>query len=110
MKKNKFLFLIIWFLHAYPEQILIDKIIATVYHPEGTFIILKSDLRLDINGMLRTVEGEVDDNLMLFAAKRINFESTDQDIQNYFAQIQKDHNLYFPDYLFQDDQYICGLY
>ena len=93
MKKNILFFLISYMASTYTEKILIDKIVATVYHPEGTSILLASDLRLDINGMPRTIEGEIDDNLILLEAKRLKFEATDQDIENYFAQIQKEHNL-----------------
>ena len=93
MKKKILFFLISWSFYTQSELVLIDKVVATVYHPEGTFIILQSDLKLDINGMLRTIEGEIDDNLMLLDAKRLKFESTDQDTENFLAQVGKEHNL-----------------
>lgn len=75
------------------EMQLVDKIVVTGDHPEGTFHIFLSDLRPSLDGTMRTVESEIDDNLILLDAKRLNLEVTSESIDQSLEKMQKDNNI-----------------
>ena len=104
MKKNILFLLMSYIAYEHAELVLLDKIVALVYHPEGAAIVLLSDLRPGVDGVPRTIESEIDKHLILFQAKPFAAEVTDESVENFLAQVQKENNLSRADleHMFED--------
>jgi hypothetical protein len=76
-----------------PHSELIDEILVTIYTKEGTHLILKSDLRPRLDGSPRTLRDIVLEFLLVLKAEAIKMLITDDEIERYLAQIQKDNKM-----------------
>lgn len=70
-----------------------DKILAIIYHTEGSYIILQSDMKPNLDGRPRNLKDLVLERLMLLDATNLKITVTDADVDRYLAQIQKQNNL-----------------
>lgn len=73
----------------------LDGILAILYHPEGTEIILLSDLRPTLDGPdePRTLRQAIVERLMVLDAKMLKVLITEDEVDRFIGQIQKQHNL-----------------
>ena len=73
---------------------LIDQMVVTIFTPEGTEIITKSDVdRLSLEGQPRTLEQLKDDRLMSLDAKKYNMWPDAQAITDHLEKIKADNGL-----------------
>jgi hypothetical protein len=70
---------------------LIDQLVAIVYHEEGEVPLFLSDLKTGIDGVPRTIESEIDKHLFLADAKKLKIEVTQENVDSYLAQVQKEN-------------------
>lgn len=74
---------------AAAESLIIDEILATVYHPEGNEIILHSDLVAGIDGQAKTFRDVALERLTLLDARKYKIQVSDEDVDRYLAQLLK---------------------
>lgn len=68
---------------------LVDETLMTIYHPEGNVLIKRSDIKPAITGAPRTAKDLLIEELALLDAKKLKIEVTEQDVDRYLAQLQK---------------------
>jgi hypothetical protein len=73
----------------------LDGIIALIYHTEGTEIILLSDLRPPLDGSdePRSLRQAITERLMVLDAKTLKVIITEDEVDRFIAQIQKQYNM-----------------
>jgi len=71
------------------DRFVVDQIIATIYHPEGNETIILSDLQGSIDGQAKTLKELVIERLMVLDARRYKIMVTDEEVDRFFGQIQK---------------------
>jgi foldase protein PrsA len=72
----------------------VDRIKATVYHPQATVIIAESDLRPGLDGLPRTLDDVIFDNLIRIDAQKIGIDDISEDeVDRLLSAIQKQNNL-----------------
>lgn len=77
-----------------PGRFDVDGVVAIIYHPEGTEIILQSDIaRRDLDGSAQTLESVIFKRLKYLDAKRIKAEFTEDDVDRELERLQKVYNL-----------------
>ena len=74
-------------------RVVIDEIRATVYHEDGARIIVSSDIRPDLDGHQRTLRDAVLDELMLIEGERFHITVTEEDAEDYLAELQKANHM-----------------
>lgn len=74
---------------------LLDKTLATIYHPEEKVVITKSDLRPHLDGRPKELKEVVQKELIILDAKGLKFDQrvTDQDVDKVLENLQKEHNM-----------------
>lgn len=70
---------------------LIDKIVAIIYHGDGSSLILQSDLARGFGGA-KTLQQEISARLMLLDAQKLKVTITDSELEAQIAQLQKQNN------------------
>lgn len=75
------------------DKIVIDKILAIIYHPEGNSIILQSDLRPSLSGVPKTLNDIIFERLMVLDAENLKIVVTDSDVDRHLALVQKQFKL-----------------
>lgn len=71
----------------------LDRIIAIIYHAEGSDIVLESDLKSPFDGTKLPQEELIFRKLVEIDGKMLNATVTDESVDRYLAQIQKSQNL-----------------
>lgn len=66
-----------------------DKLLAIIYHSEGTVLICQSDLKADLSDKERTLKDAVIRELIILDGKKINMSVTDAEVERYLARIQE---------------------
>ncbi|MGC2310638.1 MAG: hypothetical protein WA432_03395 [Candidatus Babeliaceae bacterium] len=72
---------------------IIDEILVSIYTKGGVRIILQSDLRPRLDGAQRTLRDIVLESLMLIEAELLQIIITEDEIERYLAQIQRENKL-----------------
>lgn len=81
-----------------PTQYIVDEIVVTVYGPERTRVICKSELeRLSIDGRQRTLEDLVFEELLYQETLRYKIPMDDEVVDKYIASLQREHNVTLDD-------------
>lgn len=78
-------------LNLYADKIVIDKIIAIIYHGDGSSLILQSDLTRGFGGP-KTLDQEISARLMALDAQKLKVTITDAELETQIAQLQKQNN------------------
>ncbi len=79
-------------------QFVLDEIIVTVYGPERTRVICRSEVeRLSIDGRKRTMEDVVFEELLFQETLRYKVPMDDSVIDKYIASLRREHNLSLDD-------------
>ncbi len=68
---------------------LLDKTMATIYHPEGTIVKCLSDIRPGLNELPRTLDDVIFEELALLDARMLRINISEEDIDRYLAQLKK---------------------
>lgn len=76
-----------------PNFYTIDKVLAVIYHNEGSTIVCQSDLRPGLDGMPRDLPQAILDRLMVLDAQKLKITISENDIDRHLAQVQKMYNL-----------------
>jgi hypothetical protein len=77
----------------FSSRIIVDEIRAVVYHEDGARIILSSDIKPDLDGRPRTLRDAVLEEIMLLEAEHLHFTVTDDDAEDYLAELQKNNHM-----------------
>ena len=93
MMKRHYLFVIFFTASMQAARVVIDEIRATVYHEDGARIIVSSDIRPDLDGHQRTLRDAVLDELMLIEGERFHITVTEEDAEDYLAELQKANHM-----------------
>ncbi len=76
-----------------PREYVLDEIIETLYHPEGTEIILLSDTTTGLEGKERSLHDLELETLTYLDAKKLKgIVVSEDDIDRFIAQLQKQNN------------------
>ena len=67
----------------------VDKTLAIIYHPEGSTVILQSDLRPDLTDATPTLRDVVLRELIVLDAKKFKIAVTDAEVDRHLARIQE---------------------
>jgi hypothetical protein len=92
-KKNIFYIAIITNIFMVAKPIIVDRILATIYHPQENAIIIQSDLEHSFDGQTRSVDDLINDALVLIDAHRYKIQVTQDEVDRYFAKILHANNL-----------------
>jgi parvulin-like peptidyl-prolyl isomerase len=76
-----------------PRGELINEVKAIIYHDDGSEVILKSHIRLGLDGSLRTLRDIILEHLMVLDAKMLHMDISDADLDRYLNQLQKERGL-----------------
>ena len=71
------------------SRVIVDEIRAVVYHEDGARIVLTSDIKPDLDGRPRSLRDAVLEELMLVEADHFHITVTDDDAEDYLAELQK---------------------
>lgn len=75
------------------REYVLDEIIETLYHPEGTEILLRSDIEMGLDGKERSLHDLELETLTYFDAKKMKgIVISEDDIDRFLAQLQKQNN------------------
>lgn len=75
------------------REYVLDEIIETLYHPEGTEILLRSDIETGLDGKERSLHDLELETLTYFDAKKMKgIVISEDDIDRFLAQLQKQNN------------------
>jgi len=67
----------------------VDKTLAIIYHPEGTKLILQSDLRPDLMEQVPTLRDAILRELIVLDAQKYKISVTEAEIERHLARIQE---------------------
>ena len=67
----------------------VDKVLAIIYHTEGSTIILQSDLRPDLSDQVPSLRDAILKELILFDAKKYKITVSEADVDRHLARIQE---------------------
>lgn len=67
----------------------IDEILATIYHKEGVELILRSDIRPGLDGVMRDLRRAILERLVMLDALALRVMITDDDVERFLDQMQK---------------------
>lgn len=71
----------------------IDEILATIYHKEGVELVLRSDIRPGLDGVMRDLKRVILERLVMLDALNLHVTISDADIERFFDQLQKQNNV-----------------
>lgn len=71
----------------------IDRVLAVIYHHEGSVPILQSDLRPGIDAIPRTLKDVILEKLMVLDAQTLKVTISDADVDRHLAFVQKEQKL-----------------
>jgi len=74
---------------AYAVRTTVDKTLAIIYHPEGTKLILQSDLRPDLMEQVPTLRDAILRELIVLDAQKYKISVTEAEIERHLARIQE---------------------
>lgn len=72
---------------------LLDQTVATIYHPEAKVLLCQSDIGPGFSGGPRTLDDVILEELILLDAKKLKIDVTDEDVDRFLIQLQKNANL-----------------
>lgn len=78
---------------VHTKPYIIDKIVAVIYHEEGNIVILSSDMKPGVDGVSRTLDQLIDEQLIILDAKRYQVSVSDDEIDRYIGRVQKENKL-----------------
>jgi len=94
MKKIFLGSLVFFTFFAKAEPVVIDTGVAVIFAEGGTVIITQSDVdRPNLDGELKTLDGVIEEQLMLQDAKKYKIEADENQVNRYIATIQREHGL-----------------
>lgn len=89
----------------FAEKVLVDGIVAQVFHPEGNEIILISDLMAGIDGQSKSLRDAVIERLTVLDAKKYKIQVTEEELDRFLAQLLKQNSWSRNDFImFLDEQ------
>lgn len=71
------------------ERRTVDKVIAIIYHSEGSELILLSDLRPDLSDAVPSLEDVVLKKLIMLDGKRLKIPVSDAEVDRHVARVQE---------------------
>ena len=75
------------------EQVIVDEIVAIIYHPGGAEIVLRSDVRRALDGVRKSLRDVLLDRLMVVDAQSMNIQISSEDAEGFLAAVQKNNQL-----------------
>lgn len=75
------------------EQVVIDEIVAILYHPGGTDIVLRSDLKKSLDGRPFSLRDILTQRLMVLDAQSMNITISQDDAERFLGELQKMNHL-----------------
>ncbi len=71
------------------ERKTVDKVLAIIYHSEGSELILQSDLRPDLSDTMPTLQDAILKKLIILDGKRLKLPVSDADVDRHIARVQE---------------------
>ena len=71
------------------KRAMVDKTLAIIYHPEGSIMVLQSDLRPDLSDQVPTLRDVILKELILLDAKKYKITVSEADVDRHLARIQE---------------------
>lgn len=71
------------------NRTMVDKVLAIIYHSEGSIVILQSDLRPDLSDQVPTLREAILRELILLDAKKYKITVSESDVDRHLARIQE---------------------
>ena len=71
------------------ERVVVDKVLAIIYHPEGTILVCQSDIKPDLSERTPTLQDAITKELIVLDGKKIKIPVTDAQIDKTLARAQE---------------------